>query len=921
MPDLLDRLRTALANRYRVDREIGRGGMANVFLAHDLKLDRPVALKVLRSDVTEVLGSERFLREIRLTAKLEHPHILAIHDCGEADGLLYYVMPYVEGESLRHRLDREKQLGVEEALQFSREVADALSHAHAHGVIHRDIKPENILLQSGHAVVADFGIARAIDHAGGEKLTGTGIALGTPAYMSPEQAAGSKDLDGRSDLYALGCVLFEMLAGRPPFVGPTADNMIYQHLTAAPPSITDIRPSVPSWVTAALERSLAKTPADRFNPVAQFTEAIAPRVTGAEAPASQAGPERATTKRRRRWLIGAVAAVGTVTAGLVLLWPRTPGAERGANGSPAQRPWVIVASFDGTADPSYRRTARDLARAVLDQSTVMATLPDDQIRRALELAGEPETTAVTEAMARELAVRGGIGTVVTGQVDRVGSSYSVLLRLVRAKSGEVLAAQPGTARDDDALIPTIESAVRTLRTALGEQRASLELSAPMPEVMTPSFAAYQKYADAERLWFAEGKRNEANALLREALVLDPGFASAWLMLGLDPVTPEMWADLDSARQRAKRLTPAERARLEWTDSYYRWHLSAARGFAEQWRRERPNDWQARNVVGLTLLRLGDPDAMLEVLDSAAGLDPYKADLAANNRTLALILVGRRTEARQAATGIVHALRRNTALLVVAELDAAWREVDSLVPLWERASVAAGNRATHPTAHASLHLVRGEVRAAEAARAGVRGSRFTLLWELATSSPITRADSSWEGAFEAALANDTAAARAALPGLTADSLDYRTQSGYWPAAIEAAVAYRRGDWRAVVQHTGPLLRDRSALGDIIGPGVRWLTAHAYEQLDRRDSAAALLGQLVEPGRLDGPSSFSFPYGAAHSYLQQHLIVLLAGMGRLEEARRHWEVFRTTFTNPDPAYAHLLEDARKAMDEAERKRKRE
>jgi serine/threonine protein kinase len=192
MPDLLDRLKQALADRYRVDREIGRGGMAQVFLAHDLKLDRPVALKVLRPDLAAVLGGERFLREITLAAKLEHPHILGIYDSGEADSILYYVMPYVEGESLRDRLAREKQLPVDDALQISREVADALSYAHARGLIHRDIKPENILLEAGHAVVADFGIARAIDAAGGERLTETGVTLGTPAYMSPEQAGGSR---------------------------------------------------------------------------------------------------------------------------------------------------------------------------------------------------------------------------------------------------------------------------------------------------------------------------------------------------------------------------------------------------------------------------------------------------------------------------------------------------------------------------------------------------------------------------------------------------------------------------------------------------------------------------------------------------------------------------------------------------------
>ena len=314
--DRLAQLKAALAERYRMARVLGHGGMATVYLAQDLKLRRPVALKVLRPELVAALGPERFLREVRITARLNHPHILALLDSGQARGLLYYTMPYVEGESLRDRLNHEKQLPLDDALQIAREVADALSYAHSHDVVHRDIKPENILLESRHAVVADFGIARAIDEAGGEKLTDTGIALGTAAYISPEQATGSRDVDGRSDLYSLGCVLFELLAGRPPFVGPTVESVVHQHLTAEPPSVTSIRPGVPGWVAAALSRALAKTPADRFNPVALFAEAIMPRVSMAvplEPPAPVAVPSTKSPWRRRA-LIGAGAVVVLVGA-------------------------------------------------------------------------------------------------------------------------------------------------------------------------------------------------------------------------------------------------------------------------------------------------------------------------------------------------------------------------------------------------------------------------------------------------------------------------------------------------------------------------------------------------------------------------------------------------------------------------------
>jgi eukaryotic-like serine/threonine-protein kinase len=272
---LVARLTAALEGRYAIERELGQGGMATVYLARDLRHDRKVALKVLRPELAAVIGADRFLQEIRVTAGLQHPHILPLHDSGEIDSFLYYVMPYVEGESLRDRLLRERQLSIEDALHIAAEVLAALAYAHGRGVIHRDIKPENILLAHGAAVVADFGIARAVTAAGGGRLTETGLSLGTPQYMSPEQATADRELDGRSDVYALGAVLYELLTGEPPHTGPTTQSVIAKLLTEEPRPVLAGRPTVPPHVAAAVHKSLARLPADRFKGAAEFADALA----------------------------------------------------------------------------------------------------------------------------------------------------------------------------------------------------------------------------------------------------------------------------------------------------------------------------------------------------------------------------------------------------------------------------------------------------------------------------------------------------------------------------------------------------------------------------------------------------------------------------------------------------------------------
>ncbi|MBL8978836.1 MAG: serine/threonine protein kinase, partial [Gemmatimonadetes bacterium] len=288
MSEPIAALTTALADRYRVERKLGEGGMATVYLAEDLKHQRKVALKVLRPELAAILGAERFLHEIRTTANLQHPHILPLHDSGQVESTVFYVMPFVEGESLRDRLDREKQLPIEDAVRIASQVAGALDYAHRHGVIHRDIKPENILLHDGSALVADFGIALAASSTGGTRMTETGMSLGTPHYMSPEQAMGEREITARSDVYALGVVAYEMLTGDPPFTGSTAQAIVARVVTEDPRSITLQRKTVPPHVEEAVLTALSKLPADRFATAAEFAAALAGQGTGLRRPATTA---------------------------------------------------------------------------------------------------------------------------------------------------------------------------------------------------------------------------------------------------------------------------------------------------------------------------------------------------------------------------------------------------------------------------------------------------------------------------------------------------------------------------------------------------------------------------------------------------------------------------------------------------------
>jgi len=431
--DLFETLRDALVEHYAVQRELGRGGMATVFLAEDLKHHRPVAIKVLHSELAAALGSDRFLREIAIAARLQHPHILPLYDSGTVNRLLYYVMPYVEGESLRDRLEREKQLSVDEAVRITTEVASALAYAHSHDVVHRDIKPENILLEGGTAIVADFGIARAISVAGEERhLTQTGTVVGTPIYMSPEQATGSVDIDGRSDQYSLACVTYEMLVGSPPFSGPTAQAIMARHSLdlVSPPSI--VRTTIPDAVEDAILRALAKTPADRFPTTALFAEAL-------QKPSAATGPMRRMTRpvpAPQRWLgmrsgvtLGVVGAVMLAAAwGSRSVWSRSARPAAGPGGALDPRRIAVLYFDDFSRDSSLAYLADGLTETLIDELGPVKPL---EVISRNGAARYRHAGVSRDSIARALKV----GSLVEGSVEEVGDRVRVTVRLVDGSSG------------------------------------------------------------------------------------------------------------------------------------------------------------------------------------------------------------------------------------------------------------------------------------------------------------------------------------------------------------------------------------------------------------------------------------------------------------------------------------------------------
>ncbi|MGQ0702569.1 MAG: protein kinase domain-containing protein [Gemmatimonadales bacterium] len=576
--DQLERLRAALASRYRLLRELGRGGMATVYLAEDLRHARRVAVKVLRPEVAATLGADRFLREIRIAAQLAHPHILPLHDSGEADGCLYYVMPYVEGETLRDRLGRQRQIPIQEAVRIAGEVADALGYAHQVGVIHRDIKPENILFLGGHAVIADFGVAAAVETAAGTRLTQTGISVGTPVYMSPEQALGEGRLDGRSDLYSLGCVLYEMLAGRPPFQGPTMHGVLAGKLSADVPRLPDSAGSVSPMLAEAVRRALAREPADRFATAGDFAEALVQGVKD--------GPRSIRLPVGRKQVVRSAAlGIGVLILAVVggAIWRQLSG-NRATAVSPAATTTIAVLPLEnlGPAENEYFPIGiTDEIATRLSSVAGISIVP----RRA---AQRYTRTGMTM---REIgnALRAGyllVGSVRWDERGTDAKNVRIALELIQARDERQLWATTYDRVIDDIFEVQADIAgqvVERLGVALTERERTRLQDRP-----TANHEAYTLYLKGRYFWNKRTEKDIELALgyFQRAVDLDPGYSLAWVGIG-DTWIFRGWYSLLSPRETFPKARTAVMRALEFDSTLAEAHTSLAHIHLEF-----DYDWQA-----------------------------------------------------------------------------------------------------------------------------------------------------------------------------------------------------------------------------------------------------------------------------------------------------------------------------------------
>ena len=917
---LQQRVALAVRHDYEIVRELGMGAMATVYLARDLKHERLVALKVLRPELALAVGADRFLREIRTAAKLNHRGILPLFDSGESEGLLYYSMPFVDGESLRTRLKREGHLPIDEAMRIASEVARALAYAHECGVVHRDIKPENILLENGAPRIVDFGIALAVEESDAERLTQTGMLIGTPAYMSPEQSAGSTTLDHRSDIYSLACVLYEMLAGEPPFDAPTVQATIVSQMVDPPPLLRKSRPVVPFGIEATVDKALSKNPDHRFQSAAELADAL-------EDPSRRPRWRRLTTRGRRAIVATSVGLLAIVSAGL--LWSRSPA---GTHPKIRARDFVLMGDVEGPpTDGILAKAIRELVTKELNQSQFMTTMPRSAVAGKMRELGYPDSAALNIDIAREIAFRSQVRAVVLGRIDSTRTGYALALRVVDQEGNE-LASSRGTARGDS-VIGVVQQLARSLREQLGERREDLATNQTLLDIATPSLPALRRYVEAlERK--QRGDITGSTHLMHDAITLDSGFVDAWTFLGQNYIEAR---DLDSAQfayrealRRPSRLTEVQEYRLNAEAAYAVDHdLRKTVEWYDKYLALMPRSVGGRNNRGLFLSMMGRYEDALADFEQSIENNPFgmsQGQPQLVNATDMLVSLGQIDRARAKArelTGWYAPLSAIRLLLATNH----WTDAETLsVRLIATPTTAPPLRVEAITTRSAALAVRGAVRTAdsllEAAAKETTGpqrrwyEQARSLLALTTGNrdvdvgTLSESDGA-PGALVArgirfALRGDLAAARRERGKIDALPAPLRARLGHGALVIDALVDGSSGSWRSVIARLADTARagehDATDLDHVPSLTMRWVVADAYAHLGQLDSAASFMTLALRPERI--PPGHHSLRGFAWAFGTRKLAFWDAQRGDEPASRQEWSVFAGAFTTPDPVLRSLL-----------------
>lgn len=931
-------------SHYRLMATLGEGGMGVVYLAEDQVLHRRVALKVLRP---ETVGDEgrraRFLQEARSAAALNHPQIATIYEASETEGTLFIAMELVDGRNLRAVLAEPLPLAV--TLDLATQIADGLAHAHAHSVVHRDLKPENVMVTPGGRVkILDFGLAKVMSQGqnatmtmlgaqtatgAGAQLTVQGQLMGTPAYMSPEQARGH-EVDFRSDIFSFGSTLYEMCTGKPSFFGPTPLDTLSAVLNMQPAPVSHVATGVPPALEDIVARCLAKEPAQRY----ASTDDLLADLRAVDLSAKPRRRRRAVPRRKMALGAGAVLVVAAALATGFWLRPEWGGGAGRRGGHAHATDWILVADFEGTAQtPGVAEACRELVTAALAQSAIVTPVSRAGVQRGIKMAGLPDTTSVTGEVARQLAYRAAAHTYVAGRVDQILSSYSIVLHLIDAGTRKPLTTVNGVAENESELIDTMEKLAHQLRERLGEKRTAVRSTGRLREIVTPSFDAFQLFVSGVDL-HRRRQYKASNQLLRQALALDPEFASAEKLRALN-YSNLGFADsartaYDAALARPARLTEAEQMDLRFFDArVVRYDLQDALAISDALVKLPQVSTSFLNNRSTVQFNLGRYEDALVTQDSAIALSVFGAsDLLRLNNFKTLMQLGRYEPAR-AVRDSLRGSNQAIATLEYAVCRGDWPAADSLSAQLSRDDPGAEVRFQAALAAAAGAARRGAIDASAREFEALILRAPNRFW--ADVARMARVQlgicAAVPAAPGAAYLADSTLACGIVRGIAAAAAGDTTML---QAAVRGAESRRgseqrlyAGDlqilegWNALVHGRLDAVLPQLEPAIAAGPGpwfcgrlpLRWLLATTHDRAGRTDAAIHAYERVLSSERLHQDAWMWWPLAQPFAHLR--LAALCAQAGRRADAESHARAVVAGLTAPDARARALVAEARSIL----------